>query len=164
MRRTFARLLAVRWLAFAVAGILIVALGAELVTLARSDSGPEAPPATVATARRFAVAVTSFDYRHLDRDVAKVLSFGSAGFERDFRAAMGPDFTGRIVTAKSVSRGKIVAGPEVQRVKRGRVSLFVVVNQQVTSDTPDSTPRLIRVGLLVDVDERTGKVDSVRVM
>lgn len=153
-----------RTLAAGIVIVLVLMVGGECIALAREDPGPRAPVATTRVARRFAIAVTSFDYRRLDADVSRVLAFGSPGFERDFRAAMGPDFTKRIAAAKSISQGAIVAGPGVQRVRRGIASLFVVVNQRISSDTAGSTPRVLRVGLLIDVDQATGKVASVQVL
>src|SRR5581483_102129 len=51
------------------------------------------------------------------------------GFERDFRSAMGPNFTDKIAANKSVSTGDIVVGPRVQTVSGGRATFFVVVDQ-----------------------------------
>jgi hypothetical protein len=115
-------------------------------------------------ARRFAVAVTSFDHNRLDADIQRVLDLGTPGFERDFRSAMGPNFTDRIAANKSVSTGAIVVGPRVQRVSGGRATFFVVVDQTVTSEGSQSQPQLVHTGLLVTVQERDHKVTSVQVL
>jgi Mce-associated membrane protein len=152
-------------LGWVVLALLVVLLIFELVTLIGSDrSTPHASPADTDLARRFAVAVTSFDYKRLDADVQRVLDLGTPGFERDFRSAMGPNFTDRIAANKSVSSSDIVVGPRVQRVSGGRATFFVVVDQTVTSEGSQSQPQLVHTGLLVTVQEKDHKVASVRVL
>jgi len=152
----------VGWL---VLGLLVVLLAFELVMLVGSDRGtPHASAADTDLARRFAVAVTSFDYKRLDADVQRVLDLGTPGFERDFRSAMGPNFTDKIAANKSVSTGDIVVGPRVQTVSGGRATFFVVVDQTVTSEGSQSQPQLVHTGLLVTVQEKDHKVASVQVL
>jgi Mce-associated membrane protein len=151
--------------AWVVLALLIALLAFELIALLGSDRGvPSASAADTDVARRFAVAVTSFDHKRLDADVQRVLDLGTPGFERDFRSAMGPNFTDRIAANKSVSTGEIVVGPRVQRVSGGRATFFVVVDQTVTSDGSQAQPQLVHTGLLVTVQEKDHKVASVRVL
>ena len=145
--------------------LLVALLALELVTLVGANRGvPRASGADTALARDFAVAVTSFDYKRLDADVQRVLDLGTPGFERDFRTAMGPNFTDRIAANKSVSTGSIVVGPRIQRVSGGRATFFVVVDQTVTSEGSQSQPQLVHTGLLVTVQENAHKVASVQVL
>lgn len=149
--------------------VLVVLLGAlvlfEALSLSRGGgSEPTPTPAGVGLARRFAVAVTSFDNKRLDADVARVLALGTPGFEREFRRAMGPDFSQRIATNKTVSSGRIVAGPRAQRIVGGLATFLVVVDQQVTSEGGPEQPQVIRVGLLVSVDQPAGRVTKVEVL
>jgi hypothetical protein len=151
--------------------VLVVLLGALLVLEALQldlgggvDAEPHATPQAVGLARRFAVAVTSFDHKRLDADVARVLALGTPGFEDKFRQAMGPDFAARIAANKTVSSGRVVAGPRAQRVAGGLVTFLVVVDQQVTSEGGQEKPQVIRVGLLLSVDEQGTKVSKVEVL
>ena len=148
-----------------VLGLLVLLLAFELILLVGSDrSTPHASAVDTDLARRFAVAVTSFDYKRLDADVQRVLDLGTAGFERDFRSAMGPNFTDKIAANKSISTGDIVVGPRVQSVSGGRATFFVVVDQTVTSEGSQSQPQLVHTGLLVTVQEKDHKVASVQVL
>ena len=152
-------------LGWVVLALLVALLAFELFTLLGSDRGlPSASAADVDVAKRFAVAVTSFDHKRLDADVQRVLDLGTSGFERDFRSAMGPNFTDRIAANKSVSTGDIVVGPRVQRVSGGRATFFVVVDQTVTSEGSQSQPQLVHTGLLVTVQEKDHKVATVQVL
>ncbi len=148
-----------------VLALLVALLAFELVALLGSGRNlPKASGADTALVRNFAVAVTSFDYKRLDADVQRVLDLGTSGFERDFRSAMGADFTQRIAANKSVSSGDIVVGPRIQSVSGGRATFFVVVDQTVTSEGSQSQPQLVHTGLLVTVQEKDHKVSSVQVL
>ena len=152
-------------LGWALLGLLVLLLAFELVTLTRSGGGvPHASGADVVAARSFAVAVTSFDHKRLDADVQRVLDLGTPGFEREFRSAMGPNFTDRIAANKTVSTGDLVAGPRVQTVSGGRTTFFVVLDQTVTSEGSQAQPQLVRVGLLVTVQDKDHKVATVQVL
>jgi hypothetical protein len=151
--------------------LLVVLFGALLVFEALQldlggGSGAEAhpTPAAVGLTRRFAVAVTSFDHKRLDADVARVVALGTPGFERKFREAMGPDFATRIANNKTVSAGRIIAGPRAQSLVKGVATFLVVVDQQVTFEGGQEQPQVIRVGLLVSVDQKLDKVSKVEVL
>jgi hypothetical protein len=63
-----------------------------------------------------------------------------------------------------VSATEIVAGPRVQRIAGGRATFLVVVDQTVTSAGGQAQSQLVRVGLLVKVQEKDHKVASVRIL
>ena len=152
-------------LSWVILALLVALLAFELITLIGSNRGvAHASAADTDVARRFAVAVTSFDHNRLDADVQRVLDLGTPGFERDFRSAMGPNFTDRIAANKSISTGDIVVGPRVQSVSGGRATFFVVVDQTITSEGSQSQPQLVHTGLLVTVQEKDHKVASVQVL
>ena len=154
-----------RLLSWIVLVLLVALLAFELISLIGSDRGvAKASAADTDVARRFAVAVTSFDHKRLDADVQRVLDLGTPGFERDFRTAMGPNFTDRIAANKSVSTGDIVVGPRIQRVSGGRATFFVVVDQTVASEGSQSQPQLVHTGLLITVQEKDHKVAAVQVL
>jgi hypothetical protein len=152
--------------AFGAAVALAATLAVELVALRRDAGLPEAPPGATALVRTFGVAVTSFDHRRLDADLARVLALGTPGFERDFRSAMGPDFTARIAANRTVSVGSVVAGPRVQRVDGNRASLLVLLDQRITAEGAERPPDIVRVALLVTVQRGPGdpRVAAVQVL
>lgn len=152
-------------LGWVVLGVLVVLLAFELFALRSSTrSAPTADAATTAAARQFAVAVTSFDHKRLQADVQRVLDLGTPTFEGTFRAAMGPNFTDRIAANKTISTGEVVAGPRVQSASGGKTTFFVVLDQSVTSEGSQAQPQLVRVGLLVTVQDKDHKVSRVDVL
>jgi hypothetical protein len=144
--------------------LLVVLVAFEVVVLTRDRGLPHASASEVTLVRSFALAVTSFDHKRLDADVARVLALGTPGFEGKFRATMGPDFAGRIASNKTVSVGDIIAGPRLQRSSAGQSTFVVVLDQTVTSDGSQSQPQVVRVGLLVTVLDSGQKVDGVKVL
>ena len=151
-------------MARAAVALLIVALAFEIVAATRNHGLPHASANEVALVRRFAVAVTSFDHNRLDADVSRVLGFGTPGFEREFRAAMGPNFTNGIAANKTISVGDVIAGPRLQGTTGGRSTFLVVLDQTVTSEGSQSQPQVVRVGLLVTVQDNAHKVATVQVL
>jgi hypothetical protein len=148
---------------------VIVLLGALVVFEGRSllgggSSEPRPAPASAGLAGRFAVAVTSFDHNRLRADVDRVLALGTPRFEAKFRDAMGADFADRIAANKTITIGRIIAGPRVQRVAKGLATFLVVVDQQVTSEGVKEQPQVIRVGLLLTLDQRAQRISQVEVL
>ena len=159
------RLVRNRFLAAAVVVVLVVLLGFEFTAAGSGRGLPHAPAASRDVARQFGVAVTSFDYRHVDADIAHVLALGGPGFETDFRNAMGANFIGGITTNKRISTGQVVLGPTAQRVANGRATFLVVVSQQIVSDGSNTPPQSLRVAMLVTVTTSTRPlVQSVQVL
>ena len=154
-----------RWVAAGAVVVLAAVLVVELLALTDDRSLPEAPAGARQVARDFAVAVTSFNHTRIDDDLARVLAFGTEGFEREFRAAMGQDFVESIRTNKRVSTGRVVVGPTVQRVADGRASFLVVVSQRILSEGSDQPAQQLRVPMLLTVS--TGddpKIQNVQVL
>ena len=147
---------------------------------------PTADPGELALVERFADAVTTFDAGRVEADIERILALGTPAFAEEFRATMGETFVAEIAASGSVSAGEIVAGPTLQRVDDGTAVFFVVVNQRITA--PSATPangegadgsggqeqeqgqeqepqnRVVRVGLLVQVDRDEDLVSSVQVL
>jgi hypothetical protein len=130
---------------------------------------PEAPPASLAVAHDFAVAVTSFDFRRIEDDIERVLAFGDDGFVGAFADATGEEFGQDIVASRRVSVGEVVAGPTVQSVAGDAAVVLVVVNQRAASLADDGAAAesdLAHVALLVTVqtDPEQPRVLEVEVL
>lgn len=158
------RLVRNRFLATGVFAALVVVLAFEAGAV-RSGGLPHAPAPSRDVARQFGVAVTSFDYRHVDSDIGRVLALGGPGFGTQFRNAMGANFVDSIKTNKRISSGQVVLGPTVQRVSGGRATFLVVVSQQIVSDGSSTPPQSLRVAMLVTVTTSSRPlVQSVQVL
>jgi len=125
--------------------------------------------------------VTTFDSGRVEADIDRILALGTPAFADEFRSTMGETFVADLQASGSVSTGEIVAGPTLQRVDDGTAVFFVVVNQQITA--PSAAPaegegtdgsgqgaqaapqsRVVRVGLLVQIDRDQDLVTSVQVL
>ncbi len=113
----------------AVAAVVVVATSATRLS---TDSGrDDRRSAVLAAARQQAVNVTSLDYRHLDRDLGRVLGGAAGDFRTQFRA--GTDDVSALVTRnKAVSRGEVLdAGIVSEDADSARV--LVVADSTVTN-------------------------------
>lgn len=164
--------------------VVLAAAGAALSVAPLFDdtSVPRADPDTIELVSDFAIAVTSFDHRTAEQDIAEVLAFGTNDFETEFRAAMGEDFLPGIQASRSVSVGQILAGPTLQSRVDGSSTLLVILNQTISSElgtadddagstttsgadaTAPQAPRVVRVGMLVTVDDAADEISSVQIL
>jgi hypothetical protein len=161
-------------------GIALAGFGVAAATDG-GDGTPTPDADELALVERFAGAVTTFDSGRVDADIERILALGTPAFAEEFRATMGETFVSDLQASGSVSSGEIVAGPTLQRVDDGTAVFFVVVNQQITAPseapadgggTDDSAgqaqaapeSRIVRVGLLVQVDRDEELVSSVQVL
>lgn len=163
------------------AGIAIAGFGVASAADG-SDGGVPAPdPDELALVERFAGAVTTFDSGRVEADIERILALGTPAFADEFRSTMGETFVADLQSSGSVSSGEIIAGPTLQRVDDGTAVFFVVVNQQITAPSaapaegegtdgsgegaqPAPQSRIVRVGLLVQVDREQDLVTSVQVL
>lgn len=159
------RLVLNRWLAIAACVALVGVIALELVRLADDRGLPAGTDESRAAARAVAVALTSFDHERIDADLDRVLALGSAEFERQFRSAMGPAFLDGVKSRKTVSTGKVVLGPTIQRVAGDSATYLVVVNQQIVSGSSDDPAQQSRVAMMVRVSTGpSAKVEHVEVI
>lgn len=170
-----------------VAGAVVLAASGAVLSVAPlfdDESVPMADAGTLDLVSDFAIAVTSFDHRTAEQDIAEVLAFGTGDFESEFRTAMGDDFLPGIQASRSVSVGQILAGPTLQSRVDGSSTLLIVLNQSISSElgppddvaaagstttsvadaTAPQAPRVVRVGMLVTVDDAAEKVSSVQIL
>ena len=112
-----------------VAALVVAAAGASRVSAAAGRADRRS--AVLAAARQQAVSFTTLDYRHLDRDLGRVLDGAAGDFRQQFRA--GTDDLSALVTKnKAVSRGEVLdAGIVSDDADSARV--LVVADSTVTN-------------------------------
>lgn len=120
-----------------------VALGWELSRRAALDT---AQAEALATARAYAVTVTSYDHRDLDRNFADVLD-GATGEFKDQYAGASAALGQLINEARATAAGTVVdAGVRAADVDQVEVLLFV---DQTVSNALTATPRVDRSRVLM---------------
>jgi Mce-associated membrane protein len=131
--------------------VLAAVLGVEVFVLRDRRGLPGARPAEIAVARTFAVDVTSFDYRRIDEDTARVAALATADDRPSLIATVGSSFSSGVVANSQILAGTVAEGPVVQDATVRQVVFLVVVSQRVTSVGSQSAPQVTRVALLVTV-------------
>lgn len=104
----------------------------------------QAGEAASRAARAVAVDLTTYDYRTVDDDHARVTAAGTARFRRYF-ASVGPKSAAVVRKLHVTARGRVVAAaPEVGDSTHVRVLLFVdqVVRAKGTRGSQTEEPRL----------------------
>ncbi len=83
-------------------------------------------------ARNFAVALTSYDYRHLAADVAKVNAGAGGKFKEDYELASGAQFQKLVNDNKATSVGSVVSAGIVSATDV-RAVVLLAVDQKITN-------------------------------
>lgn len=148
-----------------VIGVLTAALAVTVLTLVlRTSGGPgdtsgeEAE--ALATARRSAVSMTSYDHATLDRDFAWVDTAATQSFAQGYRAANEP-LRGVITDLEATARGSVSAAAATA-VGPGEVTVVMFVDQQI-SNASDGSTRSDESRVVMSMVERDGRwlVDDV---
>lgn len=137
--------------------LLVLALGAAAtfgVLYQRRAAVDSAAETALATARSYAVTVTSYDYRGLDRNFADVLD-GATGEFKDQYAGASSALRQLIAEAQATATGTVLdagvrsAGPD-------RVEVLLFVDQSVTNAaTP--RPRIDRNRMSMVLERHDGR-------
>lgn len=138
-----------RTVAAAVAGVLALSLAAAIafaLLFVGKYNADDARAQALSTARNFAAAVSSYDYRELDQNIATVLDGSTGEFKKQYAGA--ENALRQLVTeAKAVASGTVrEAG--VKSVSEDRAEVLVFVDQSVTEKAEDK-PRVDRNRMLL---------------
>jgi Mce-associated membrane protein len=125
--------------------VLLAAVGVAAVVLATTSWSRTADAADhdarrtaiLAAARQQAVNFTTLDYRHLDRDLGRVLHGATGDFRKQFRAGTA-DLTSLVTQNKATSEGEVLdAGIVSDDADSARV---LVVADSTVTNSADAKP------------------------
>jgi Mce-associated membrane protein len=123
------------WLRLGLAAVAVAALavsGVLLMGQRQHDAAQRAGQQALAAARTAAVAVLSYDYRHLDSDFAAATAYTAQPFTAEYQQtttkAVKPVATKNAAVVKAV-----VSAAGVVRAAPDRVVVLAFVNQQTSS-------------------------------
>lgn len=126
----------------AVLAVFVVVLGIVLLTRGQSERGRKSQ--VLDASQRFAVALSSYDYRHLDADFAEVRAMSTEGFQEEYDNLLGgPQFVTALKQSKAVSKATVKDGPFLARLAKDEGRTFTVVEQRITNATSPK-PRVVR--------------------
>jgi Mce-associated membrane protein len=153
-------------LSLVLAVLLVLAVAAAVtfgVLLGRRAAADHAGAQALATARAYAVTLTSYDYRHLDRNFADVLD-GATGEFKDQYAGASQALRRLITQAKASAKGDVLAAG-IQSESPERVQVLVFVDQSITNASTVA-PRLDRTRVLMTLTPHDGRwlVDKLELL
>lgn len=118
------------WKVAAVLTVLAVA-GAAVLAL-RGDSPRNEREEVVQQAERFALALSSYDYRRIDRDLAAVRAMGVGNFRYQYDQVLGGDaFRKALAENEAVATAKVTKGPYVAAQDSDEARTFTVLEQSL---------------------------------
>ena len=145
------------------AAVVAAALGVAL--LRQGPSPAERRDEVLARAEAFALALTSYDYRRVDRDLARVRALSTGGFREQYDQALGGEaFREALVANRSVATATVRVGPLLARLGEEEARTFTVLEQRITTAAEDE-PQVRNVRVETVLVHTTGgwKVDRVEV-
>lgn len=142
--------------------LALVAAVLGVVIWSRGPSDADRRAEVVEVSERFALALTSYDHRHLDRDFARVRSMSLAGFRDEYDSLLGGQSVDALEASEAVSKATVATGPLVASLGDFEARTFTVVAQTVTNrDNPDGQRIRTRIELYLVKTVEGWKVDRV---
>ncbi len=136
-------------------------LGAVL--LVRGPTPDEREEDVRELAEQFSLALSSYNYRNLERDLARVQSMGAGHFRYQYQEVLGGDeFRRALETNEAVATAKIVNGPHVAALDDSEARVYTVLEQRITGKSPpEPTTRRVLVETIMVRTTDGWKVDWV---
>jgi len=143
--------------AIAVAAVLVLAVAAAVtfgVLLQQRAATDRAGAQALATAKAYAVTVTSYDYQNLDRNFADVLD-GATGEFKDQYSGASQTLRQLIANAKATAKGTVL-GAGIETESADQVQVVVFVDQSI-SNAATTQPRIDRNRVLMTLTPHDGR-------
>jgi Mce-associated membrane protein len=140
-----------------VAAVLVLAVAAAVtfgVLLQQRAATDRAGAQALATAKAYAVTVTSYDYQNLDRNFADVLD-GATGEFKDQYSGASQTLRQLIATAKATAKGTVL-GAGIQSESAEQVEVVVFVDQSI-SNAATPQPRIDRNRVIMTLTPHDGR-------
>lgn len=131
-------------------------LGVRAVTLSRQANALNAERAqALSDASRYAVDLTTYDYRHLDAAFTAVAADSTPEYAGRYRTASAGT-AAQLRADHSVSNGTVVAAGLESETPGRKATVLVLVNQSITN-TRNSTPKIQRSELRITLARSGGR-------
>jgi len=143
---------------------VIVALLA-IVLFTRGQSEKARQDQVKDTAEKFALALSTYDYHHLDRDLGKVRSMGVGNFRYQYQDVLGANsFSKALSDNQAVATAKVKSGPFVDALTKDDARTFTVVSQTIKGkSSPQGETRNVRVESILVRTPKGWRVDWVQI-
>jgi Mce-associated membrane protein len=137
--------------------VLVLALAAAVafgVLLQHRAATDRAGQQALATAKAYAVTVTTYDYQNLDRNFADVLD-GATGEFKDQYTGASQTLRQLIAGAKATAKGNVL-GAGISSASADQVEVVVFVDQSITN-AATTQPRIDRNRVLMTLTPHDGR-------
>jgi len=144
--------------------VVIVAILA-IVIFARGQGAKGRQDDVKASAQKFALALSTYDYRHLDRDLGKVRNMGVGNFRYQYQDVLGANsFSKALADNQAVATAKVKSGPFVAALSNDDARTFTVVSQTIKGNSaPQGETRNVRVESILVRTPKGWRVDWVQI-
>jgi Mce-associated membrane protein len=150
--------------AWTVAAALALAVIIAGVALARQGPSPaERRDDALAASRRFALALSAYDYRRLDRDVAEVRALSTGTFREQYDRALDSTAREALRENEAVATARVLTGPLLARLGTDDARTFTVLEQRVRTKGAAAQVRRTRVDIVLVHTSQGWKADRVEV-
>ncbi len=147
----------------AILAVIVAALAIVLAT--RGESARDRQSDVKNTSEKFAIALSTYDYRHLDRDLAKVRGMGIGNFRYQYEDVLGANsFTKALKDNQAVATAKVKSGPFVVALAKHDARTFTVVSQTIKGNSaPQGQTRTVRVETILVRTPAGWRIDWVQI-
>jgi Mce-associated membrane protein len=124
--------------------VALVATGVLVPKISAASSRDDRRTEVLQAARQQAVNFTTLDYRHLDRDLGRVLDGSTGDFRKQFRSGT-KDLTQLVTANKAVSTGTVLSAGLVSSDADSARVLVVADSTVVNTGSPKGEKRHYRI-------------------
>jgi len=151
------------WLASAALAVIVAILAIVLFT--RGESSKARQDDVKDTAERFALALSSYNYRQLAPDLAKVRAMGVGNFRYQYEQILGGNsFETALKNNEAVATAKVTDGPFVAALGKNDARTFTVLEQEIKGKSaPNGEKRKVRVESILVRTPSGWRVDWVEI-
>lgn len=132
--------------------LAVLAVIGGLAVAIRGDKPANGREAVTQQAERFALALSSYNYRTITRDLASVRAMGVGNFRYQYEQVLGGDeFRKALLQNEAVATAKVVKGPYLASLSDTDARTFTVLEQtlQGKGQTQPQTRRVRVESILV---------------
>ena len=143
--------------------VIVAVLAIVLATRGQSAKGRQTEVKN--TAERFAIALSTYDFRHLDTDLNKVRAMGVGNFRYQYEDVLGANsFEQALKSNEAVAKAKVKSGPFVVALGKDDARTFTVVSQTISGKSaPQGETRNVRVESILVRTPPGWRVDWVQI-
>ncbi|MEY2478635.1 MAG: Mce-associated rane protein [Actinomycetota bacterium] len=142
----------------------LVVIGGLVVAL-RGDGPTNRRDEVTQQAERFALALSSYNYRTIDRDLANVRAMGVGNFRYQYEQVLGGDaFRKALSENQAVATAKVVKGPYLASLTDDDARTFTVLEQSLQGKgQPQPQTRRVRVESILVRTTEGWRIDWVEI-